>query len=316
MEEAQTAYQGNDLKGYLSAMKKAGADPSQGIAAGGFTYTDANLKAFTDNLKGQLSQADIGSTLYTTLTAQLADATALGNLMQQAVKNGIDIAQFAPQDLWKQIFGGDNIDDSVWQSLADLINEKLKELNIEPIQIDFNTGNVKKQSKEMSKDWKNAASAIQEVGSAMSQIEDPAAKVVGTVAQAIATVALGFAQATVQASSMGPWAWIAFAATGLATMVSTISAIHSATGYANGGIVEGSGYVPGNSFSGDNTLIRANAGELVLNRAGQSTLISALEGNQNNERNVQPYVNGEQIFLGLTTYLKRSGRGELITSRR
>jgi hypothetical protein len=71
----------------------------------------------------------------------------------------------------------------------------------------------------------------------MAGIEDPAAKVLGIVAQAIATVALTFSKSL--AGTVTPWDWIAAAAAGTATMISTISAIHSATGFANGGIVPG-----------------------------------------------------------------------------
>ena len=110
----------------------------------------------------------------------------------------------------------------------------------------------------------------------------------------------------------GVWFWIASAASGLATMISTISAIKSATsGYADGGIVKG------NTYSGDQIYGApfVNAGELVLNRAQQSTLASALQGGSGQGSSSQPYVSGEQIFLGLNNFLRRSGRGELITSR-
>jgi hypothetical protein len=95
-------------------------------------------------------------------------------------------------------------------------------------------------------------------------------------------------------------------------MISTISSIHSATGYAQGGIVKG------NTYSGDQIYGGAamvNAGELVLNRAQQSTLAAQL-GSGGDSQPVRPYVSGEQIFLGLNSYLKRSGRGEIMTSKR
>jgi hypothetical protein len=115
----------------------------------------------------------------------------------------------------------------------------------------------------------------------------------------------------------GPWAWIAFAATGLATMVSMISGIHSATGYAQGGIIKG------NSYSGDNIgglvdgsqLVGLNAGEVVLNHAQTETLANSLENDQQGGTTSIPYVMGEQIYLGVNAFLKRSGRGELITSK-
>ena len=61
MAEAQTAYQNNDLRGYLASMKKAGADASQGMNSDGFTLTTSNLDAFIGNLKERISQSDVGS---------------------------------------------------------------------------------------------------------------------------------------------------------------------------------------------------------------------------------------------------------------
>ena len=172
---------------------------------------------------------------------------------------------------------------------------------------------IEQQTGGMKGGWQDAADAIQAVGSAMSQIEDPAAKVIGTVAQAIATVALGYAQATAQAASAGPWAWIAFAATGLATMISTIASIHSATGYANGGIVQG------NSYSGDNIFGGAamvNAGELVLNRAQQGVLASALQGSGIQGLQLETSISMERLRIGLTNNSMRRGKGEYVTSNR
>lgn len=192
----------------------------------------------------------------------------------------------------------------IWQEAIDKTNKKIS---------DFTGG-----GKEGEKSWKNAATAVQAVGSAMQGIEDPAAKVMGTIAQAIASIALGYAQATEQASTMGPWAWIAFAATGLATMLSTISAIHSATGYAQGGIVDGrgGGFVPGNTFSGDNLgNVMLNSGELVLNQSQQNNLANALTGNPMSSMRLSAVVSGEQILLVANRTTRRQGRGELVTFR-
>ena len=243
---------------------------------------------------------------------QDADVSTLRNLMQVAIKNGLGNIDFGEgitvESLMEKIIGdGADIPDDYWQGLVDQINEKLKELNIEPIQIDFSTGNVKKQAKEMTNDWKSAASAIQSVGSAMTQIEDPAAKVVGTVAQAIATIALSYAQAMSQAAMMGPWAWLAFGATGLSAMIGTISAIHSATGYAEGGIVGG------NNFSGDQVgPVMLDSGELVLNRFQQQALAANLQNANGGGMRVVGEIQGEKIVLVANRFLKRSGQGELV----
>lgn len=168
-------------------------------------------------------------------------------------------------------------------------------------------------AKEVAGSWQDAAQAVNSVGSALAGLKSPAARVAGIVGQAIANIALGFSKAMDKEGDKGVWFWIASAASGLATMISTISAIKSATsGYADGGIVKG------NTYSGDQIYGGSfvNAGELVLNRAQQSTLASVLQGGgSQGGGNSQPYVSGEQIYLGLNNYLARSGRGELITTR-
>ena len=245
------------------------------------------------------------------------DTTTLQTLMKTAIQNGIDGLYPDFSTLQEKMREGMNIPDETWQALQDEINEKLKELGIEPIKIDFKTGNLAKDGKETEKSWQAAAQAVQTVGSAMSSIEDPAAKIAGTVAQAIATIALGYANAMKTAGELGPVAWIAFAATGLATMLSTISSIHSATGYANGGIVKG------NSYSGDNIpamidggaggFAGLNAGEIVLNKAAQGNLASQLQGAGMGGMQVIGEISGEKIVLVANRFFKRTGQGEIVT---
>ena len=148
----------------------------------------------------------------------------------------------------------------------------------------------------------------------MASIEDPATKVVGTIAQAIASIALGYATATTQAATLGPWAWVAFAATGMAQMVSMISAIHSATGYAQGGMIKG------NSYSGDNIgglvdgsqLVGLNAGEVVLNASQQSMLANNLQGGGGGKMEIVGVLTGENVVLMADRWGRRTGRGELL----
>ena len=284
---------------------------------GGFTATQGNVEAFIGNLKEKISQSEVGTDLYNSLTAQLADASMLSNMIQLAMKNGVDMSQFDPKTLWTKIFGenpGDYIDDAKWEE----IRLKLEEIIGKPITIDVNTGALtvaNKAAKDSQKEFQAAASAIQQAGSAMQSIEDPSAKVMGIVAQAIGSIALGFAQASAQEGKGGIWYWIAATAAGLATMESTISAIHSATGYAQGGIVKG------NSYSGDNIgglvdgsqFVGLNAGEVVLNAAQTNGLAMALEGGGMRGIYLSAKVNGEQIVLVANRYYKRTGQGEIVT---
>lgn len=172
------------------------------------------------------------------------------------------------------------------------------------------TGETTNDGKNISKSWNSAASAISGVGRAITTIEDPSAKIIGMIAEAVATIALGFSQAIGKdvGEKGNVWYGIAAAAAGVASMISTISAIHSATGYAQGGIVDG------RSYSGDNIPILANAGEVVLTRAMQNNLATQLQGGGFGNMNLTATISGEQIRLALNTNGRRTGRGEYVTT--
>lgn len=182
-----------------------------------------------------------------------------------------------------------------------------------------NADNLAKQGQDVRESWQQAAGAIGSVGNALAGLEDPGAKIVGTVGEAIAQIALGFAQATAASSGAGVFGWIAAVAGGLGTMISTISAIKSATGYANGGVVNyngGGGVIPGNSYTGDNLrMIGVNSGEIIMNTAQQNNVASALLSRQQGGAvDVRPWVDGEKVYLGMNNTLQRKGKGEIVTT--
>ena len=110
--------------------------------------------------------------------------------------------------------------------------------------------------------------------------------------------------------------------TGIATTVLAIEAISTANLFklfSNGGVVHAAnGYVSGTTYSGDQIPAMLNAGEVVLNRSQAGVLAASLQtiGQDGNGGGGKPYVSGEMIWLGLTNYLNRSGRGEIVTSKR
>ena len=166
----------------------------------------------------------------------------------------------------------------------------------------------KGEGKKINKAWDEAAQGIGAVGQALASIDDPATKIMGTVAMAIANVAQAASQAiAAKDTTASGWAWIGAAAAITATMISTIASIHSATGYAQGGIVDG------NSYSGDNIPIMANAGEVVLTKAMTSNLANFIENSRGANGGLTARASGEQIYLVLNNYLRRSGKGELVT---
>jgi hypothetical protein len=241
------------------------------------------------------------------------------SVLQQALASGasaVDMSSIA-QEIKQKMLEGD-IDEGAWQEFLDKINEKIQDADLKLV-FDVDTKTVttavkqqKKETAEMAKEWQAAGSAIQAVGGALSQIEDPTAKILGIIAQAVATMALSYSQAAASPAVTGSgWGWIAFAATGLATMISSINGIKQATeGFAQGGIVGG------NSFSGDNTLIRANAGEAILTRSQQGILASALEGGPMQNMQLDTVIRGEDIRLVLNNNGRRTGKGEYVQTNR
>ena len=89
---------------------------------------------------------------------------------------------------------------------------------------------------------------------------------------------------------------------------------HSATGYAEGGMIKG------NSYSGDNIggmvdgsqFVGLNAGELVLTRAQQSTLASQLQEGGMRNMNLSGRIKGTDIILSVDRSLQLQGK-QLLT---
>ena len=151
-----------------------------------------------------------------------------------------------------------------------------------------------------------AGQAAENLGAALAGMDDPAARAAGTVISAIANIALGFGQAVASAGSMGPWAWLAYVAAGTAALATTISTVHSLTGYATGGMVEG------NTYSGDQIPAMLNAGEVVLNKAQQGNLASQLEGGGMRNMNLSGRIRGTDIILSVDRTLSLEGK-QLLT---
>jgi hypothetical protein len=146
----------------------------------------------------------------------------------------------------------------------------------------------------------------QSASSLASITDDEGIAVAGIIAKAIAQIALGAATATAQAAELGPWAWIAFGATAMAEMIAMISSIHSATGYATGGVVGG------NSTNGDRLLIRVNSGEMILNKRQQTNLYNAIAsgniGGGGGTSTVSFRLRGSDIYGALKNYSAIKGK--------
>ena len=95
--------------------------------------------------------------------------------------------------------------------------------------------------------------------------------------------------------------------------------------FGHGGIVGKAAngmVVPGNSFSGDNLrmpvvgggMIGVNSGEVILNESQSGNLVNKLFSQQGGAVDVQPWVDGEKVYLGMNNTLQRKGKGEIVTT--
>lgn len=120
------------------------------------------------------------------------------------------------------------------------------------------------RSKEQKlEEFNQIGEGVQNMGSIFASISqltgDENIAIMGIIGQAVANIALSFSKAMATHKSITIWDWIGAAATGLATMVSIIGTIKQQTsGYATGGVVGG------NSYTGDNLLVRVNSKERIL----------------------------------------------------
>ena len=144
-----------------------------------------------------------------------------------------------------------------------------------------------------------AGAGLSVVGQMMSQVagNGDAAKV-GAILAAVGQITLGFANASVQAAALGPFGWLAWLGAGLAAVATTISTIK---GFNDGGIVNGS------TTTGDNTLVRVNRGEMILNNRQQAHLFKMLDGGlalntQSSGGSVNFKISGSNLYGTLKNY--------------
>ena len=248
------------------------------------------------------------------------DNRTLNSLMGVARKNNIAYEDVGLTGIKTQINSADYFDitDDQWQQIEDKFNEKLAELHLDPIKIDFETGTIQQLSTEMkdvNEKFQYASQAIGSVGSALAGMEDPAAKVLGLIAQGIASVVAGMGMAIAQkGKELEPWSWIAFAASATATMIATVASIKAATAeYHAGGDFVGKG-------SRFNTMMRPvgtdtipamlSPGELILNKSQQSNLASNLQAAPAlADLHLETTIEAERIRIMLNNNNRRRGRG-------
>ena len=134
-----------------------------------------------------------------------------------------------------------------------------------------------------------------------------------SIVQGVQTVVSVFATTSQTANTTAVTALTAAVTANTAALAA--NSIASAIPFAGGGVVHAAnGYVGGNHYSGDLVPAFLNSGELVLNRVQQGVLASELN-NSNGPMQLEAVITGEQLRLVLNNNGRRTGRGEIITTK-
>ena len=285
----------NTLKGITKEVKV----PEEATGFSGLN-TEA-IGAYQSMLQSAMKSMDFGSEELAQTFANSIDATTLGNLLTATFKEGIDITKMqladgsTIEDLWDTILDAGNIPDTVWQEIAAKASEEMKKQGKKGgFKVNTQTGDVTSGNDKNSMQQLTAMNTmVNSMNSIASGVQSLGIKIPQGISDTI----------SVLQTIMG--------------IVSAIQAISTVKFFAGGGVVQAArGYiVPGTSYSGDRIPAMLNAGEVVLNRAQAGVIAESLETRENNMGTPQARISGEQIYLTLGAYLKRSGRGEILTSR-
>ena len=246
-----------------------------------------------------------------------ADTNTLQTILKDAIQNGITDLDFQLMGLGDEIAKGFNIPDEKWNEIIEQYNAKLKEKGLGPLNLDLATGKTDtnkgvKASDDLSKmnqDVSKMSSSINGIFSGIQQmgfdIPEGMSEMLGalqgmTTIMTTITAILSVIEATTSV-------------TAATSAVKSIPVIGWAL--AHGGIVHAAGgyQIPGNHMSGDMVPAMVNSGELVLNKAQQGNLASQLQDNERGGGYTPSHVSGEQIWIALNNYTRRTGQGELVT---
>lgn len=131
-----------------------------------------------------------------------------------------------------------------------------------------------------------AATTLASAGASVTSAGATAADAAASEIAANAKAKEAIAETAKQNSKMGPLGWIA----AIAGVAGIIAALASMSKFEKGGIVGG------NSTRGDRNIIRANTGEMILNKAQQGTLWNMLNGKGGIGGNVQFKIRGADLI--------------------
>lgn len=268
---------------------------------------------------------------------------------------GADLESTA-QALKEKMLSPEGIDQTAIQSFLDTLNAQIEEAGGVGLKLNADTGEViddkgngkgdgAKEAfgkiKELSSGLGQVASGLQQMGVQLPKGVSDVLGVVNGVISVIQGISSIISVFQVSALTANTVALGALTSAVWANVVSNAIPFFSGGGvvpaFAQGGTIPkfaGGGLIgraalgmtiPGNSMSGDNLrlpvdggrgVIGVNSGEVILNRAQQGNLASQLEGGGMENINIDWVMRGEDMRAVINNNGRRTGRGEIVQSRR
>ena len=185
------------------------------------------------------------------LQEQISATADMG--LARELQNRVEMLQSALGDLKIRI-GIDKPEETaaaareLTQRIGDDFAAWKEENPLQPLDMEDDEDRLAGMRKGLDKVGKTAQATGQMFGALGEALQTPAFNIMGTIAQAVATLALTFANSLKGEPSV--WTWIAGAAAGTATLISTIASIRQATAFAEGGIVSGPTYALVGEYAG------------------------------------------------------------------
>ena len=325
-----------DAQKELKRLQDLGSEPILTTGISGFN--EQTMQAWMQMQQGALSKSEFGSTEYSNIMSNIVDMNTLKTLLEESIKTGIDVAELDLAPFWEKIFDGGNIPDEVWIKLQEEINEKLKEMGIEPIKLDLKTGKLKGDGDEdkesgtekllkginkLSGGLNSIVSGLSSFGIELPKEISAAINVISGVGQIItgvsAIISLFSGQDTVlktqeitqlnilngELTVLNSLLPELIAAEALPLQLGGV--VHAAQGF--------SGTVPGMSYSGDNIPIMANAGEVVLTRAQAGVIADAVSGGDGGGAVLYTEVSGDALRIVLDRSSRKRSKGKYMTTK-
>lgn len=233
---------------------------------------------------------------------------------------------------------GLDVPDEAFENLQEKINEKLKEMGLDPINLDLKTGKLNgdegedkesgtekllKGINKLSGGLSSIASGLSSIGIELPKEISAAINVISGVGQIISGVqaVISLFSASDTALKTQEIAQMTVLNGELTVLNGLLPALIAAAAmpFQLGGVVHAaqgfSGTVPGMSYSGDNIPIMANAGEVVLTRAQAGVIADAVSGGDGGGGVLYTEVSGDALRIILDRSSRKRSKGKYMTTK-